>query len=135
MSKISAIIITKNQENIIADCLDSISFCDEIIVVDGGSEDRTVEVAKRMGAKVYPLEPNDFSKLRKIICFEWVNFSSHSFGNLNCPIFRSSVNNNYFIAKRYRIQTIRDNILLIFCNNNSRNLTHTLKLPLPDLPK
>jgi glycosyltransferase involved in cell wall biosynthesis len=64
MSKISAIIIAKNEENMIADCLDSVSFCDEIIIVDGGSEDRTVELAKRMGAKVYPLETNDFSKLR-----------------------------------------------------------------------
>ena len=64
MSKISAIIIAKNEENMIADCLDSVSFCDEIIVVDGGSEDRTVEIAKRMGAKVYLLETNDFSKLR-----------------------------------------------------------------------
>jgi glycosyltransferase involved in cell wall biosynthesis len=65
MSKISAIVITKNQENIIADCLDSVSFCDEIIVVDSGSEDRTVEVAKRIGAKVFQLKTSDFSKLRE----------------------------------------------------------------------
>lgn len=64
MSKISAVIITKNQENIIADCLDSVSFCDEIVVIDGGSEDRTVEVAKRMNAKVFELKASDFSKLR-----------------------------------------------------------------------
>jgi|SRR3989344_2058749 len=65
MSKISAIVITKNQENIIADCLDSLSFCDEIIVVDGGSEDRTLEVAKRIGAKVFQIKTSDFSKLRE----------------------------------------------------------------------
>lgn len=64
MTKISAIIIAKNEENMIADCLDSVSFCDEIIVVDGGSEDRTVEIAKRMGAKVFIFKTEDFSKLR-----------------------------------------------------------------------
>jgi glycosyltransferase involved in cell wall biosynthesis len=64
MSKISAIVITKNQENIIADCLDSLSFCDEIIVIDGGSEDRTMEVANRIGARVFQIKTSDFSKLR-----------------------------------------------------------------------
>jgi glycosyltransferase involved in cell wall biosynthesis len=64
MSKISVIIIAKNEENMIADCLDSVLFCDEIIVIDGGSEDRTSEIAKRMGAKVFNFKTEDFSKLR-----------------------------------------------------------------------
>ncbi|OGH14276.1 MAG: hypothetical protein A2687_01470 [Candidatus Levybacteria bacterium RIFCSPHIGHO2_01_FULL_38_26] len=64
MNKISAIIIAKNEEEMIADCLDSLRFCSEKIVVDSGSEDRTVEIAHRFGAKVYSLETNDFSKLR-----------------------------------------------------------------------
>ena len=64
MSKISAIVIAKNEEDRIADCLDSVSFCDDIIVVDGGSEDRTSDIAKRMGAKVFQLKTSDFSKLR-----------------------------------------------------------------------
>ena len=64
MTKISAIIIAKNEENMIADCLDSVSFCDEIIVVDGGSEDRTPEISKRMGAKVFVHKTDDFSELR-----------------------------------------------------------------------
>lgn len=64
MNNISAIVIAKNEENMIADCLDSVSFCDEIIVVDGGSEDRTAEVAKRMGAKVFNFKSDDFSEMR-----------------------------------------------------------------------
>ena len=64
MSKISAIIIARNEEDRIADCLDSISFCDEIIVVDGGSEDRTVDIAKRIGAKVFIYKTDNFSQLR-----------------------------------------------------------------------
>lgn len=64
MSKISAVVIAKNAEGLIADCLDSLSFCDEIIVVDAGSDDRTREIAERMGASVFELKSQDFSELR-----------------------------------------------------------------------
>lgn len=62
--KISGVVIAKNEENMIVDCLDSLSFCDEIIMIDNGSEDRTIDIAKRMGAKVFSFETRDFSKLR-----------------------------------------------------------------------
>ena len=64
MTKISVIVIAKNEEDMIADCLDSLSFCDEIVLVDNGSEDRTCDIAKRMGAKIVSLKTDDFSKLR-----------------------------------------------------------------------
>jgi (heptosyl)LPS beta-1,4-glucosyltransferase len=62
---ISGIIIAKDAENLIADCLDSLSFCNEIIVIDDNSQDRTREIAEKMGAKVF-LHPSvdDFSELR-----------------------------------------------------------------------
>lgn len=66
MSTISAIVIAKNEEAMIADCLDSLSFCDEIIVVDGGSEDRTVEISRRMKAAVFEHKTNDFSDMRNV---------------------------------------------------------------------
>ncbi len=66
MSKISAIVIAKNEEERIADCLDSLSFCDEIIVVDNVSEDRTAQIAEHMGAKVISADTTDFSKLRDL---------------------------------------------------------------------
>lgn len=49
---LSVIIITKNEEKHIAACLDSVSFADEIIVLDSGSQDRTCEIAREKGAKV-----------------------------------------------------------------------------------
>lgn len=64
MIKISAIVIAKNEENMIADCLDSLSFCEEIIIVDNKSEDRTREIAEKMGAKVFEYSSEDFSDLR-----------------------------------------------------------------------
>jgi glycosyltransferase involved in cell wall biosynthesis len=49
---LSAIVITRNEAAKIADCLDSLAFCDEQIVVDCGSEDDTVRVAREHGARV-----------------------------------------------------------------------------------
>jgi glycosyltransferase involved in cell wall biosynthesis len=58
MPRLSAIIITLNEADNIAECLDTLSFCDERIVVDGGSADATVEIAKHKGARVesHPFE-------------------------------------------------------------------------------
>ena len=54
MENITAIIITKNEEVNIVDCLKSIkAFCNRIIVVDSGSSDNTVNLAKGLGAETY----------------------------------------------------------------------------------
>lgn len=66
MKDISAIIIAKNEEEMIADCLDSVSFCDEIILVDNESTDRTVEIAKHMGAVVVKTANPSFAEKRNI---------------------------------------------------------------------
>lgn len=50
--RLSLIVITKNEEAAIARCLGSVSFADEIIVIDSGSSDRTVEIARSFGAQV-----------------------------------------------------------------------------------
>lgn len=51
--KISAIILTKNEETKIKKAITSLSFCDEVVVVDDVSSDKTVEIAKQAGAVVY----------------------------------------------------------------------------------
>ncbi len=53
MEKISAVIIAGNEEKNIADCLESVRWADEIIVVDSESTDRTVEISKRYTDKVF----------------------------------------------------------------------------------
>jgi len=52
MPPLSAFVITYNEEDHIEACLESLSFCDEVVVVDSHSQDRTVELAKSHGAKV-----------------------------------------------------------------------------------
>lgn len=53
MSKISATILTYNEENRIEACLQSLEgIADEIVVVDSGSTDRTVEICSKHGCRV-----------------------------------------------------------------------------------
>ncbi len=60
---ISACMIVKNEEELLRGCLESIrNWVDEIVIVDTGSTDKTVEIAKSYGAKIYHQEwTKDFS--------------------------------------------------------------------------
>jgi len=49
---ISAVIIAKDEEERLPDALRSVAFCDEVLVVDAGSSDRTQELARAAGARV-----------------------------------------------------------------------------------
>lgn len=50
--KVSVTVITFNEEREIGDCLQSVAWADEIVVVDSGSADRTVEIARKYTDKV-----------------------------------------------------------------------------------
>jgi glycosyltransferase involved in cell wall biosynthesis len=50
--KISATIITLDEERNVARAIESLRCCDEIVVVDSGSTDRTAEIASKLGARV-----------------------------------------------------------------------------------
>lgn len=50
---VSAVMIVKNEEAVIERCLDTLTWVDEIVVLDSGSTDRTAELARQRGAKVF----------------------------------------------------------------------------------
>jgi glycosyltransferase involved in cell wall biosynthesis len=52
VSKLSAVIIAQNEQAKIPSALESVAFCDEVLVVDSGSTDRTRELAEKAGARV-----------------------------------------------------------------------------------
>lgn len=55
--KISAVLIAKNEAKVIERCIKSVKGCDEIVVLDTGSTDKTVEIATSLGVKVETTEP------------------------------------------------------------------------------
>lgn len=60
--RLSAVLITLNEEARIEECLSSLEFCDEIVIVDGGSVDRTRQIAQSCGARVFQRVFTDFSE-------------------------------------------------------------------------
>ena len=53
---LSAVIITRNAARVLPACLDSIGFAQEVVIVDSGSTDDTVEIARARGARVVQKE-------------------------------------------------------------------------------
>jgi len=66
VSSLSVILITKNEEADLPRCLASLSFADEIIIVDNGSTDRTPEIAQEYGATFYSEEWHGFGPQKNI---------------------------------------------------------------------
>lgn len=66
MPTISLCMIVKNEEEVLENCLRSAAhICDEIIIVDTGSEDKTKEIARKFTDKIYDFEwIDDFSAAR-----------------------------------------------------------------------
>jgi glycosyltransferase involved in cell wall biosynthesis len=65
LEMISAVIITKNEEKMLPDCLKSLGWVNEIVVIDTGNTDNTNEIAKKHKAKVIKYEgPAGFSGWR-----------------------------------------------------------------------
>ena len=66
MPRLSVIVIALNQEANIGECLKSVSFADEIVVVDTGSADRTVELARAYTDRVLTAEWQGFGRTKNI---------------------------------------------------------------------
>lgn len=75
-NKISAIIPTLNEELHIKEAIESVSFADEILVIDSFSSDKTVEIAKSLNARVIQREFDDFSSQKNYAIskatYDWV---------------------------------------------------------------
>lgn len=62
--KLSVVIITKNEEENIRYCLESVKWADEIIIVDGYSKDRTIEICEEYTDKIFQYEQSNFAEAK-----------------------------------------------------------------------
>ena len=61
--KLSATVVAQDEADRITPCIESVqTFCDEVVVVDGGSRDATSEIAARLGARVVRRPFDDFAR-------------------------------------------------------------------------
>jgi glycosyltransferase involved in cell wall biosynthesis len=71
--KISATIITCNEERNIARAIESLRCCDEILVLDSGSTDRTVEIAQKLDARVIESTWSGYAKQKNLAASQAAN--------------------------------------------------------------
>lgn len=73
---ISAVVITKNEEAMIANCLASLRFADEIVVVDSGSTDNTLEIVGREQVQLIEVTNGHFkdwrNKGKSVATSDWI---------------------------------------------------------------
>lgn len=77
---ISIIILTKNEQRDLPGCLEALRWCDDVHVVDSGSADNTVEIARKCGAHIYTNPFKSFGDQRNwsldhcLVKYSWILF-------------------------------------------------------------
>jgi len=74
---VSAVVVTFNEELFLEKCLKSISFCEEVIVIDLGSTDKSVEIAQKYATKIIlhkrvPVVEIIHAKIKEFVKYDWV---------------------------------------------------------------
>lgn len=70
---LSVAIITYNEEKVIGRCLQSVSFADEVVVVDSGSDDTTLTIAQQYGARIFTRKWSGFGHQKQFAVNQCVN--------------------------------------------------------------
>lgn len=132
---ISIVIPAKNEEVNITKCLDSVLFndypkeCYEVIVMDNGSSDRTVQISKQSGAKVFVYPEMTISGLRNegvkkakgniiafldadcIVSVNWLRAAVANFGNeqiIACGNIPTVIKNATWVQKTWEFNVTND---------------------------
>ena len=124
---ISVIILTKNEEENIEKCLQSIAWCNDIHILDSGSTDMTIEIANRYGVNVIFNDFKSFGQQRNfaleniVIKYDWVLFldaDERSTDNFYKAITDAITNASANISGYYCCwKMMLDNVWLKHCDN------------------
>jgi glycosyltransferase involved in cell wall biosynthesis len=76
---LTAVVIAKNEAKNISVCIPTLSFANEVLVIDNGSTDQTAQIASKLGAKVIKFSSqDDFSRIRNFALkqanYDWILF-------------------------------------------------------------
>jgi hypothetical protein len=78
VNEITGVVLTRNEEKHIAECLASLEWCNELLVFDSLSSDRTVQIARQAGARVLERPFTNFAEQRNAaiekVETEWLLF-------------------------------------------------------------
>ena len=69
-AKVSVYVLAYNEEAKIEDCIKSVLWADEVVLIDSHSTDKTAQIAEELGAKVVQVDFEGFGKK-----FEWLAFN------------------------------------------------------------
>ena len=64
-AKLTAVIIAKNEEKMLPACLETLTWCDELLLIDCASSDQTAQIADSYGARVIGFDHSSFAKIRE----------------------------------------------------------------------
>lgn len=156
MNTLTAAILTKNEEKNITDAVAN-AFCvaDDVLVIDSGSTDRTVELAKKAGARVvFRAWDDDFSAQRnfalKNIDAEWIFYldADERIDEKLCESIKKIISSNnepkqYSVMRKihafgfkYRYGIFKpDEVLRLFPKNSVRWENKVHEHPVCSLPK
>jgi len=132
VQNVSVVVCVKNEEARIEDCMRSVSLNDpgEIIVVDGGSSDRTVEIAKNFTQKVIVSNNSTLTRDRQIgidaasKTFIAMIDSDHRLDNNSLQLLLHDLNEYHFDIVQSQVISLGNNKFWNFAEEQAWHLTH-----------
>jgi len=125
---ISVIIITLNEEKQIARCLNSVAWAQQIIVLDSGSTDNTVAIAKSLGAEVYVTDwPGYGPQKQRALSYarhEWVlSLDADEYLAVDASnVIQNAIVDSKYQAFRLPIRMIFQNKTMRYANSDNKHI-------------
>jgi len=125
---ISVIIITLNEEKHISRCIESVAWADEVIVLDSGSKDNTVAIARKLGAKVFETDwpgygPQKQNALEKA-SHEWVlSLDADEYLDVHAAeVIQKHIQSSKLSAFKLPIRMVFQNSVMRFANSDNKHI-------------